>query len=246
MKICPNCGERLPDKAAFCRNCGSAQPSSPDEAAPARRNEPAPPPPPGGGAPQSSGGGAQGSGGYPGAGQQGSGGYPVGGGTPPPSARPYPPPPVFAGENVPPPQYYPPRAGSARPANPLATGRGLAKMFFLGILTLGIYDMVILSRLPDELNIAASRYDGRKTMPYFAMLLISPFTLMVLPFVWYHNFCDRIRHELLRRRIDYKMGASTFWLWNILGSLILVGPFIFTHKLCKAMNLINKDYNENG
>ena len=25
--------------------------------------------------------------------------------------------------------------------------------------------------------------------------------------------------------------ATDFWLWNILGSLIVVGPFIYVHKL---------------
>ena len=32
----------------------------------------------------------------------------------------------------------------------------------------------------------------------------------------------------------------------ILGSLILVGPFIYIHKRMKAMNLINADYNAKG
>lgn len=34
--------------------------------------------------------------------------------------------------------------------------------------------------------------------------------------------------------------------WCILGSLILVGPFIYTHKLLTAMNLLSADYNVNG
>ena len=134
----------------------------------------------------------------------------------------------------------------AAPLLKLPTGRGLGKMFFLGILTLGIYPIVIWSRIVTEMNIAASRYDGQRTMPYFAMCTLAPITLGIYAWVWIHGFCNRIGVELQRRGIDYKFGASTFWLWGILGSLIIVGPFIFIHKLMKSMNLINADFNVKG
>ncbi|MBP3672720.1 MAG: DUF4234 domain-containing protein [Oscillospiraceae bacterium] len=128
----------------------------------------------------------------------------------------------------------------------LPTQRSLVKMIFLGLLTLGIYPVVIWSRMVTELNIAASRCDGERTMPYFGACMLAPVTLFIYPLVWMHGFCRRIGAELKRRAIGYEFGASTFWLWNVLGSLILVGPFIFTHKLMKAMNLINRDFNVNG
>lgn len=128
----------------------------------------------------------------------------------------------------------------------LPTRRGLGKMIFLGILTLGIYPVVIWSRIVTELNLAASRYDGKRTMPYFAMVMLTPFTLGIFAFVWMHRFCRRIGDELQRRGIGYKFGPATFWLWNILGSLIIVGPFVFAHKLMKSMNKINADFNING
>lgn len=128
----------------------------------------------------------------------------------------------------------------------LPTKRGLGKMFFLGLLTLGIYPIVIWSRIVTELNIVASRYDGKRTMPYFAACALAPFTLGIYGLVWIHNMCNRVGGELQRRNIDYSFGASTFWLWGVLGSLIIVGPFIFTHKLMKSMNLINADFNVRG
>lgn len=128
----------------------------------------------------------------------------------------------------------------------LPVKRSLCKMIFLGLITGGIYPMVIFSRIITELNIAASRYDGKRTMTFFGMLMLAPVTLGVYAYVWFHKLCARIGDELQRRNIDYKFGPSQFWLWNILGSFILVGPFIFTHKLMKSMNLINKDYNEKG
>ena len=138
------------------------------------------------------------------------------------------------------------------PAQPVApklslpTKRSLCKMIFLGLVTGFIYPMVIYSRIVTELNIAASRYDGKRTMPFFAMAVLAPLTLSVYPYVWFHKLCSRIGDELQRRCIDYKFGPSQFWLWGILGNFILVGPFIFTHKLMKSMNLINAHYNTCG
>ena len=128
----------------------------------------------------------------------------------------------------------------------LPTKRSLAKMIFLGLITAGIYPTVIYSRIITELNILASWHDGKRTMPYFGMLMLAPLTLSVYPFVWSHKLCERIGQELQRRSVDYKFGPAQFWLWNVLGSFILVGPFVFTHKLMKSMNLLNKDFNERG
>ena len=133
-----------------------------------------------------------------------------------------------------------------RPAIQLPTKRSLAKMVFLGLLTLGIYPTVIWFRIVTELNIAASRYDGERTMSCFGAMALTGITLGIYPLIWIHGLCNRIGAELKRRDLAYEFGASTFWLWNVLGAFILVGPFIFTHKLMKSMNLINDDFNING
>ena len=48
------------------------------------------------------------------------------------------------------------------------------------------------------------------------------------------------------RGINTEFGAGTFWLWNVLGSMICVGPFIFLHKLCQTMNAACENYNRTG
>lgn len=128
----------------------------------------------------------------------------------------------------------------------LPTKRGLGKMIFLGLITLGIYPMVIFSKIITELNILASRYDGKRTMTFYGMAMLAPLTLGIYAYVWFHKLCGRIGNELQRRGIDYKFGPSQFWLWNVLGAFILVGPFVFLHKLMKSMNLLNQNYNEKG
>ena len=133
------------------------------------------------------------------------------------------------------------------PANSLKTNRRLIKLILLGILTFGIYPLVVFSGISTGINQIASRYDGRKTM-HFCLLnfLVGPVTLGIAALVWHHRLCDRIDDELRRRGLAYRFSTGSFWGWNILGCLILVGPFIYQHKLCKAMNLLCEDYNIRG
>lgn len=133
------------------------------------------------------------------------------------------------------------------PVQQLKTNRGLLKYILLGIITLGIYPLVVMSCVSSDINVIASRYDGKKTMHYCLLYFIfSWLTFGIAPIVWYHKISARIGNELARRGISYSFGAGTFWGWNILGSLIGVGPFIYLHKLLKAMNLLSADYNVKG
>ena len=129
----------------------------------------------------------------------------------------------------------------------LKTNRSLLKMALLGFITFGIYNVVILSQMSEEINQVATRHDGRKTMHYcLIFFLLGPITGGIANFIWFHRFSRRIGQELQARRIYYAFGADTYWLWNVLGSLILVGPFIYTHRLCTAMNYLNANYNAIG
>ena len=129
----------------------------------------------------------------------------------------------------------------------LVTNFTLVKFIFLGIITLGIYPIVIMSKISVCINIIAGRYDGKKTMHYCLVFFIfSWLTLGIVPLVWYHRLSARIGDELNRRNISYDFGAKTFWLWSVLGSLIICGPFIYTHKLLTSMNMLADDYNARG
>jgi len=133
------------------------------------------------------------------------------------------------------------------PALKLRTNRGLLKLILFGIITFGIYPLVVYSHISTEINSVAERYDGKHTMHYCLLVFIfSWLTLGIASFVWYHRVCNRTGAELRRRNIAYDFDAADFWLWGILGSLIFVGPFIWVHKHMKAMNLINADYNLKG
>ncbi len=133
------------------------------------------------------------------------------------------------------------------PVAQLKTNRGWLKTILLSMITCGIYPLVMFSGISNDINLIASRYDGKKTM-HFCLLtfVIVPITLGIGGIVWSHRISARIGNELKRRGIGYHFGAGSFWGWNILGSLIGVGPIIYLHKLCKAMNLLCKDFNARG
>lgn len=136
---------------------------------------------------------------------------------------------------------------SDAPVGQLKTNRGLLKFILLSLITFGIYGLVVLSNISSDINTIASRYDGKKTMHYCLVLFIfSWLTLGIVPIVWYHKLSKRIGGELRRRGINYSFGAGTYWGWDFFGVLILVGPFVYYHKLMKAMNLLATDYNRRG
>ncbi len=129
----------------------------------------------------------------------------------------------------------------------LRTNRGLIKYLLLSIITFGIYGLVVFCHIGEEINKVASRRDGKRTM-HFALIafLLGPLTLGIGYLVWYHKICSRIGDELMARGINYSFGAANFWCWDILGTIIIIGPFVFVHQILKAMNLINADYNVKG
>ncbi len=133
------------------------------------------------------------------------------------------------------------------PVIQLNTKRSLVKFILLSLITFGIYGIVVMSKISSDINTIASKYDGKSTMHYCLVFFIfTVLTLGIVPLVWSHRISNRIGNELVRRGIDYHFGAGTFWGWSILGTLIIVGPFIYLHKLLKSMNLLSENYNING
>ncbi len=136
---------------------------------------------------------------------------------------------------------------SSAPAKRLRTNRGLLEFLLLSIITLGIYGIVVMSRISREINLIAGPHDGKKTMHYCLVLFVfSWLTWGIVPLIWSHRLSDRIGTELARRGIPYSFGADSFWGWGFFGSLILIGPFIYQYKLLRAMNLLCADYNARG
>ena len=133
------------------------------------------------------------------------------------------------------------------PSEKLRTNRSLWKYLLLSLITFGIYGIVVMSHVSTEINYIATKHDHRNTMHYCLMFfLLSWLTLGIYPLVWWTLLSSRMGQELVTRNLNYSFGGGTFWGWGILGSLIIVGPFIYYHKLFKAMNKLCEDYNARG
>lgn len=117
----------------------------------------------------------------------------------------------------------------------------------LNIITLGIYGLVVMSHISQEINLIASDYD-RKTTPFYCLAcFLSCVTFGIYGVVYMNNLCARIGIELKRRNIKYKFDEGTYWGWDVFGVLLLfIGPFIFYHKLFKAMRKLIEDHNIYG
>ena len=124
----------------------------------------------------------------------------------------------------------------------MRTNRGMVKTILLTFITCGIYGIWFWSTVGEDLNILVP--NGKKTMHYCLVAFIfSWLTCGIVPLVWMHRISAKTGDALRQRGINYSFGATTFWLWNVLGSCIVVGPFVYLHKLCKALNLASQDFN---
>ena len=102
------------------------------------------------------------------------------------------------------------------------------KLFFLSPLTFGIYPLVKFTQMGDDIE----ALDHKSALPYWAVaLFISPITLGIFGLVWWHKICNRIGNL----GPSNGLSAGTYWGWNILGSFLLIGPFVFMWKLCNAL-----------
>ncbi len=136
---------------------------------------------------------------------------------------------------------------NAAPVGQLKTNKGLLKTILLSIITFGIYPLVVMSAVSNDINVVASRYDGKKTMHYCLLIfVVAPLTFGIAGIIWFHNISSRIGAELKRRGVGYSFSAVDYWVWNVLGSLIFIGPLVYMHKLFKAVNKMNAHYNVNG
>ena len=135
------------------------------------------------------------------------------------------------------------------PSNALTmkTDRSMILFFVFTLLTLGIYAMYFFSVLGSDVNDICTRRDGKRQMHFLiATWLLGPISFCIVPLVWYTTLSGRIGEEARSRGIDTRFGGGSFWLWYILGSLIIVGPFIYIYQLCKTMNMVSADYNQRG
>lgn len=128
----------------------------------------------------------------------------------------------------------------------LKTDRSIWKLLILNFFTLGLYSIFFFIPLSFDLDLVAPKRDRSKTMNFLFAYILSLFTFSIIMIIWHHNIAQRVEEALAARNINYEFDvAKNFWGWYFFGSFILIGPYVYFHKLCKAMNLLCEDYNKN-
>lgn len=127
----------------------------------------------------------------------------------------------------------------------LVTNRNMWKLMILNILTLGIYSIFFFIPFSFDLDKVDPKREREKTMNFFVAYILSLFTFSIVITIWHYHIAKRVEEALAFRKIDYDFSTGDFWKWYFFGSFIIVGPFIYFHKLCSAMNLLCRSYNEN-
>lgn len=105
--------------------------------------------------------------------------------------------------------------------------RSIALFILLGIVTLGIYPLVVLCIMGEEVN-KICEGDGKHNMFYLLAVLLGLVTLGIYPVVWFAKAMNRLQDNAYRYGptvMPMHSGAS-FALWFYFGSLIIVGPLV--------------------
>ena len=126
---------------------------------------------------------------------------------------------------------------------PFKTKRGVIKLIFFSIITLGIYALYYFHRVSVEFN-AALKEDGKKTAGLIKYILLSAITFGIYGLVWWIKATGRIKAFYERKGVPARLTPAKFFLWMTLGCCILVGPLVAMSKFIKSHIDINKDYNE--
>jgi len=121
--------------------------------------------------------------------------------------------------------------------------RGLLGLILLSLITFGIYGLYWIYKLAKDVN-AICDGDGKKTGGLLKYLLLGLITFGIYDLVWVYMLGDRLQDNAQKYNITIKESGGTVLLWLILGSLIIIGPFIALHIIIKNTNALAEEYNK--
>lgn len=125
----------------------------------------------------------------------------------------------------------------------MPTNRGLLKLIILSMITCGIYSLFFWSKYASDMNIVCQG-DNRHTRGILARIIFNTITGGLYDLFWMYNAGERIAKNAHKRGVHCNVSGSSILLWYILGSFIVIGPFIAIHKLISGLNDLCYAYNE--
>ena len=121
--------------------------------------------------------------------------------------------------------------------------RGLVSLILLSIITLGIYGLYWIYSLARDVNLICAG-DGKKTSGLLKYLLLGIITFGIYDLIWIYMLGDRLQDNGPKYNLNIKESGGTILLWYILGSFIIVGPFIALYIIIKNTNALADEYNK--
>ena len=121
--------------------------------------------------------------------------------------------------------------------------RGLVGLILLSAITFGIYGLYWIHKLAKDVNLLCAG-DGKKTGGLLKLFFLSLITFGIYGMVWYYMLGDRLQENAPKYNLSFNESGGTLLLWIILGSFIIVGPFIAYHIIIKNVNALADEYNK--
>ena len=105
--------------------------------------------------------------------------------------------------------------------------RSIALMIFLSIITFGIYPLVMMCIMGDEVNRICDG-DGKHNSFYLLAGLLGLVTFGIVPVVWCAKAMNRLQDNAYRYgpAVNPRHSGNSYILWLYVGSFIGIGPFV--------------------
>ena len=121
--------------------------------------------------------------------------------------------------------------------------RSLVVLILLSIVTFGIYGLYWIHKLAKDVNVICEG-DGKKTSGLLVYILLGIITFGIYSLIWVYMLGDRLQDNAQKYNITIKEGGGIVLLWLILGTFIIVGPFIALYIIIKNTNALADEYNK--
>ncbi|MBQ7352159.1 MAG: DUF4234 domain-containing protein [Clostridia bacterium] len=125
----------------------------------------------------------------------------------------------------------------------LTDNRSWLLVLILNGITFGIYGIYLTYVMARDTNIACAK-DGENTKGLLWVLLLGIVTFGIYGLIWQLMIIKRWANHAQANGATPKCTVLSYLLWNIVGSIIVIGPLVAFAKTINAFNQACMIYNE--
>ena len=124
----------------------------------------------------------------------------------------------------------------------LKTNRSFLVVLLLTLITFGIYGLFFTHSVIKDVNIACEK-DGKHTTGLLALFFFGLITFGIYSLVWIILLIMRLENFAIAFGQEPDVTILSFLLWFLLGSFIIIGPFVAGYKHIKGINQVCTIFN---